>query len=635
MGAAAACALAYRELGDVRLSVRLVNRTTLGVIFGFSWVLFVIQMATLAGDQQTDRLVLAVFSGATAVGIYEAAAKLSGLVSILAGLPTAALMPAASQLDAQARVATLRELYLRGTKYTAAFVLPITVGLIVLAQPLLLRWLGPEFAANSRSAQMLLLVWLVFPNLAVAFAIFVGTGRLRFLLGITSAHAVLNLALSVLLVQPLGVLGVVLGTVITEFVLFPVGMRYTLRVLEVGPAEYVRRVVLPTYPLLLVTALVAWGFVWAGSHEHPCEHRVGGAGLGVRLLGGGLLPRDDGRRAGGDAIVRRVRSPTSSAADGFATDADTSPASWRCRSALANLKTSEDLVPSHPFASKERPIIAAAEASTDSVGPTRPAVTGGSDEPLLVSILTPSYNQARWLPDNLASVACQTYGPIEHIIMDGGSTDGSLEILEAAGDSIVWASEPDKGQADAVNKAFARSNGDIVGWINSDDAYFDCRAIARVVAFFSAHPEIDVAYGHCAQITGDGTIIQVLWAPPFDLDLWQATNPQMQPATFVRRSALSEPMLDDSFHFALDYELWLRLATKWTSLRPDRPDPCDRPSPTRSQVSHDERSELGRPRTAPADVRPPPWFRPRATAREVLPPPTPHGRPAHTGHPCR
>jgi O-antigen/teichoic acid export membrane protein len=263
-GSTAACALAYRELGAVRLSARLVNRKALGVIFGFSWVLFVIQIATLAGDQQTDRLVLGVFTGAAAVGIYEAAAKLNGLVALLAGLPTVALMPAASQLDAQARPGMLKELYLRGTKYTAAFVLPITVGLVVLAQPLLLEWLGPRFAANSLSAQVFLLVWLVFPNLAVAFAIFVGSGRLRFLLAFTSVHAVLNLALTLLLVRPLGVLGVVLGTVITEFVLFPVGMWYTLKVLDVGPAEYIRRVVLPTYPLLLVTALVAWSLVAAG-----------------------------------------------------------------------------------------------------------------------------------------------------------------------------------------------------------------------------------------------------------------------------------------------------------------------------------------------------------------------------------
>ena len=94
----------------------------------------------------------------------------------------------------------------------------------------------------------------------------------------------------------------------------------------------------------------------------------------------------------------------------------------------------------------------------------------------LVSILTPSFNQAAWLGDNLRSVACQTYPDIEHVVMDGGSTDGSVDILRAAGDSIVWRSEPDRGQSDAINKAFSLSHGEIIGWINSDDAYFDCRA---------------------------------------------------------------------------------------------------------------------------------------------------------------
>lgn len=70
----------------------------------------------------------------------------------------------------------------------------------------------------------------------------------------------------------------------------------------------------------------------------------------------------------------------------------------------------------------------------------------------LVSVLTPSFNQAAWLPDNLRSVTCQTYANIEHIVIDGGSTDGSLEVLQAAGDSVIWRSEPDEGQSDAIDK---------------------------------------------------------------------------------------------------------------------------------------------------------------------------------------
>ena len=177
----------------------------------------------------------------------------------------------------------------------------------------------------------------------------------------------------------------------------------------------------------------------------------------------------------------------------------------------------------------------------------------------LVSILTPSFNQSTWLPDNLHSVACQTYPHIEHIVMDGGSTDGSVAVLEAAGDSITWRSEPDAGQSDAINKAFAASRGDIIGWINSDDAYFDCLVIADVVAYFVAHPDVDVVYGHCAQIAPDGTIIWMIWVPPFMRRVLRIVNFIGQPVAFIRRSALSDPMLDESYHFAMDYELWLRL----------------------------------------------------------------------------
>jgi len=177
----------------------------------------------------------------------------------------------------------------------------------------------------------------------------------------------------------------------------------------------------------------------------------------------------------------------------------------------------------------------------------------------LVSVLTPSFNQAAWLPDNLRSVTCQTYPNIEHIVMDGGSTDGSLEVLQAAGDSVIWRSEPDEGQSDAVNKAFRESRGEIIGWINSDDAYFDCRVVQDVVAYFVAHPDVDVVYGHAAQIAEDGTIIWMIWVPWFMPRVLRIVNFIGQPVAFIRRSALSDPMLDVTYHFAMDYELWLRL----------------------------------------------------------------------------
>jgi glycosyltransferase involved in cell wall biosynthesis len=177
----------------------------------------------------------------------------------------------------------------------------------------------------------------------------------------------------------------------------------------------------------------------------------------------------------------------------------------------------------------------------------------------LVSILTPSLDQGAWLADNLRSVACQTYPNIEHVVMDGGSADGSLAILENADSPVVWRSEPDEGQSDAVNKAFAASHGEIVGWINSDDAYFDCRVVSDVVAFFDRHPEVDVVYGHCAQVDDTGEIIWMIWVPRFMPRALHVTNFIGQPVAFMRRHVLTEPMLDPSFHFAMDYDLWLRL----------------------------------------------------------------------------
>jgi len=171
----------------------------------------------------------------------------------------------------------------------------------------------------------------------------------------------------------------------------------------------------------------------------------------------------------------------------------------------------------------------------------------------LVSILTPSFNQATWLPDNLRSVASQTYPRIEHIGIDGGS------VLRAAGESVRWRSEPDAGQADAINKAFRESTGEIIGWINSDDAYFDRGVVEDVVSAFAADPDVDVIYGHAAQIAGDGTIIWMIWVPWFMRRVLRIVNFIGQPVAFIRRSALSDPMLDDTYHFAMDYELWLRL----------------------------------------------------------------------------
>jgi len=190
-----------------------------------------------------------------------------------------------------------------------------------------------------------------------------------------------------------------------------------------------------------------------------------------------------------------------------------------------------------------------------------------------VSVLTPSFNQARWLGDAIASVRSQTYPSIEHVVLDGGSTDGSLQLLsEAERPHFVWESGPDRGQSDAINKAFARSSGDIIGWLNSDDAYFTRDVVARVVEIFDAEPEVGVVYGHAARVDAEGNVLYVLWVPPAATRLLaRGYNPVRQPAVFVRRSALGREMLVDlDFDYMMDRELWLHLSRRTRFSRLDR-----------------------------------------------------------------
>jgi glycosyltransferase involved in cell wall biosynthesis len=177
----------------------------------------------------------------------------------------------------------------------------------------------------------------------------------------------------------------------------------------------------------------------------------------------------------------------------------------------------------------------------------------------VVSILTPSFNQGRFLPDCLRSVHEQTYPNVEHIVMDGGSTDGSVEILKGAGNSITWSSRRDNGQSDALNRAFQQCTGSIIGWLNSDDAYYRPTVIADIVQAFGQHPEVDVFYGHCALVNADGLLLHLMWAPPFSATLLKAQNFINQPTAFIRRSALGSTFVDESFDYAMDRELWLRL----------------------------------------------------------------------------
>lgn len=180
----------------------------------------------------------------------------------------------------------------------------------------------------------------------------------------------------------------------------------------------------------------------------------------------------------------------------------------------------------------------------------------------LVTIVTPSFNQARFLRAAVESVLSQDYPKIEYIVLDGGSNDGSVEILREFAHRLQWESGPDGGQADALAKGFARAKGSILGWLNADDALLP-NAIAEAVAFFKAHPKIGLVYGDAIYIdTADRTVMPCRHVRPFDLArLRYWSDYIVQPSAFFRRSAYEAAGgIDASLRWAMDYDLWLKIA---------------------------------------------------------------------------
>jgi glycosyltransferase involved in cell wall biosynthesis len=183
----------------------------------------------------------------------------------------------------------------------------------------------------------------------------------------------------------------------------------------------------------------------------------------------------------------------------------------------------------------------------------------------LVSIITPSYNQGGFLEQTIRSVLQQTYSRIEYLLIDGGSSDESKQILQKyARHFSYWVSEPDRGQAHAINKGLARAKGEIVGWINADDLLLP-ETVATAVSAFLENPGIDVVYGGLQRIDAHGKLVPT---PVLPKDRIEFSKEQVigecivnQPGSFWQSKWVNQVgFLDENLRYGLDYEYWIRIA---------------------------------------------------------------------------
>lgn len=180
----------------------------------------------------------------------------------------------------------------------------------------------------------------------------------------------------------------------------------------------------------------------------------------------------------------------------------------------------------------------------------------------LISIVTPSFNQAKYLRRTILSVLAQDYPNIEYTIIDGGSSDGSRDIIREFEDQLAyWESIPDHGQTDAINKGFAKASGKYLAWINSDDVY-QPGAITEAVTYLENHPEVGMVYGDCTFIDAQDRTIGTFPAAQTNYDKLRRGYVHIPQQSSFFRADLWQKVgpLDPTFYFAMDYDLWVRLA---------------------------------------------------------------------------
>jgi glycosyltransferase involved in cell wall biosynthesis len=178
----------------------------------------------------------------------------------------------------------------------------------------------------------------------------------------------------------------------------------------------------------------------------------------------------------------------------------------------------------------------------------------------LVSIITPSYNQSQYIEETILSIQKQTYKNIEHIVIDGGSTDGTLEILKKYSPALKWISEPDHGQTNAINKGMKISQGEIVAYLNSDDLYFP-DTVQTIVNYFLDHPSVSMVYGDICLIDEQSQLIETQKTGKIVVGEYLSCQIILpQPSVFLRKEIVkSVGLFDERLTLAMDLDYWIRV----------------------------------------------------------------------------
>jgi len=207
-----------------------------------------------------------------------------------------------------------------------------------------------------------------------------------------------------------------------------------------------------------------------------------------------------------------------------------------------------------------------------------------------VSIVTPSYNQGQFIEETIRSVLLQGYPHLDYIVIDGGSSDNTLDVLRRYQDHLYWVSEPDRGQADAINKGLKMSRGEVLAYLNSDDTYLP-GSIRLVASYFRAHPDVGMVYGDCQVVDARGKVLGLMRGHEFNLHrLIHRAEIIPQQTAFWRREAVEQVgPFDTGLQYSMDYDFFVRVGRAFLVVYIPQPLACFRLHGVSKTVSQEER----------------------------------------------